>query len=55
MSASVQRPARLPALANIRRWRPQLSTEALIALSVGFPVDSLTEEEIDIVIVCTPD
>ena len=36
MSASVQRPARLPALANLRRWRLQLSTEALIALTSLF-------------------
>lgn len=36
MSASVQRPARLPALASLRRWRPQLSTEALIALTSLF-------------------
>ncbi len=36
MSASVQRPARLPALAGLRHWLPQLSTEALIALTSLF-------------------
>ena len=36
MSASVQRSARLPALAGLRNWRPQLSTEALIALTSLF-------------------
>ena len=36
MSASVQRPARLPALAGLLRWRPQLSTEALITLTSLF-------------------
>ena len=36
MSASVQRSARLPTLAGLRNWRPQLSTEALIALTSLF-------------------
>lgn len=36
MSASVQRPAGPSALAGLRHWRPQLSTEALIALTSLF-------------------
>ena len=36
MSASVQRPARPSALAGLRHWRPQLSTEALIAFTSLF-------------------
>ena len=36
MNASVQRSLRLPTLASIRAWRPQLSTEALIVLTSLF-------------------
>ncbi len=36
MNASVQRSLRVPSLAGLRSWRPQLSTEALIALTSLF-------------------
>ncbi|WP_312710275.1 phosphoethanolamine transferase domain-containing protein, partial [Stenotrophomonas sp.] len=36
MNASVERSLRLPALSSLRQWRPQLSTEALIALTSLF-------------------
>ncbi|KMT01528.1 hypothetical protein BVRB_9g215320 isoform A [Beta vulgaris subsp. vulgaris] len=50
---SLSLPRRRRRISDLSKESPPLDIDALIAISVGFPVDSLTEEEIDASVVPT--
>ncbi|XP_021713431.1 lysine-specific histone demethylase 1 homolog 1-like [Chenopodium quinoa] len=52
-SLSLSLPRRRRRIADLSKDPPPLDVDALIAISVGFPVDSLTEEEIDDAVIPT--
>lgn len=52
-SLSLSLPRRRRRLSEISKDPPPIDVDALIAISVGFPVDSLTEEEIDAAVIPT--